>query len=68
MIAGSVGHMPDDLKIKADQAFLHNGPRPLHCRDDCLMLYAIKEIFLTLKGEGAHVGRTAVFCRFAGCN
>jgi len=30
--------------------------------------YAVKEIFLTLQGEGAHAGRTAVFCRFAGCN
>jgi 7-carboxy-7-deazaguanine synthase len=30
--------------------------------------YAVKEIFLTLQGEGAHVGRSAVFCRFAGCN
>jgi 7-carboxy-7-deazaguanine synthase len=25
-------------------------------------------VFLTLQGEGAHAGRTAVFCRFAGCN
>ena len=32
------------------------------------MSYAVKEIFLTLQGEGAHAGRTAVFCRFAGCN
>jgi 7-carboxy-7-deazaguanine synthase len=30
--------------------------------------YAIKEIFLTLQGEGAHTGRAAVFCRFSGCN
>src|SRR5947199_344247 len=30
--------------------------------------YAVKEIFLTLQGEGAHTGRAAVFCRFAGCN
>jgi 7-carboxy-7-deazaguanine synthase (Cx14CxxC type) len=30
--------------------------------------YTVKEIFLTLQGEGAHVGRAAVFCRFAGCN
>jgi 7-carboxy-7-deazaguanine synthase len=30
--------------------------------------YAIKEIFLTLQGEGAQTGRAAVFCRFAGCN
>jgi 7-carboxy-7-deazaguanine synthase len=30
--------------------------------------YAVKEIFLTLQGEGARSGRAAVFCRFAGCN
>ena len=30
--------------------------------------YAVKEIFLTLQGEGAQAGRVAVFCRFAGCN
>jgi 7-carboxy-7-deazaguanine synthase len=30
--------------------------------------YAVKEIFLTLQGEGAHSGRVAVFCRFSGCN
>ncbi|GBQ26403.1 7-carboxy-7-deazaguanine synthase [Gluconacetobacter azotocaptans] len=32
------------------------------------MSYAIKEMFATLQGEGAHAGRAAVFCRFAGCN
>jgi 7-carboxy-7-deazaguanine synthase len=32
------------------------------------MAYAVKEIFYTLQGEGAHAGRPAVFCRFAGCN
>jgi 7-carboxy-7-deazaguanine synthase len=32
------------------------------------MSYAVKEIFKTLQGEGAHAGRPAVFCRFAGCN
>lgn len=32
------------------------------------MAYAVKEIFLTLQGEGAQAGRAAVFCRFAGCN
>jgi 7-carboxy-7-deazaguanine synthase len=31
-------------------------------------MYAVKEIFLTLQGEGAQTGRRAVFCRFAGCN
>ena len=30
--------------------------------------YAVKEMFLTLQGEGAHAGRVSVFCRFAGCN
>jgi 7-carboxy-7-deazaguanine synthase len=30
--------------------------------------YAVKEIFLTLQGEGGYAGRAAVFCRFAGCN
>jgi 7-carboxy-7-deazaguanine synthase (Cx14CxxC type) len=32
------------------------------------MAYAVKEIFKTLQGEGAHAGRAAVFCRFSGCN
>lgn len=32
------------------------------------MTYAVKEIFLTLQGEGAQAGRRAVFLRFAGCN
>ena len=31
-------------------------------------MYAVKEIFYTLQGEGAQAGRPAVFCRFAGCN
>ena len=30
--------------------------------------YAIKEMFLTLQGEGVQSGRRAVFLRFAGCN
>lgn len=30
--------------------------------------YAVKEMFFSLQGEGAHAGRAAVFCRFAGCN
>lgn len=32
------------------------------------MVYAVKEIFKTLQGEGGQTGRAAVFCRFAGCN
>jgi 7-carboxy-7-deazaguanine synthase (Cx14CxxC type) len=30
--------------------------------------YIVKEIFYTLQGEGARMGRPSVFCRFAGCN
>ena len=30
--------------------------------------YAVKEMFLTLQGEGVQAGRRAVFVRFAGCN
>src|ERR1700733_14448155 len=32
------------------------------------MTYSVKEIYYTLQGEGARVGRAAVFLRFAGCN
>jgi len=32
------------------------------------MSYAVKELFLTLQGEGVQAGRRAVFVRFAGCN
>ena len=32
------------------------------------MGFVVKEIFKTLQGEGALAGRTAVFCRFSGCN
>lgn len=32
------------------------------------MSYAVKELFLTLQGEGMQSGRRAVFLRFAGCN
>ncbi|MGC6400593.1 7-carboxy-7-deazaguanine synthase [Sphingomonas sp. FW199] len=32
------------------------------------MGYAVKEMFLTLQGEGVQAGRRAVFVRFAGCN
>ena len=31
-------------------------------------MYSVKEVFLTLQGEGAQAGRTAVFIRFTGCN
>ena len=32
------------------------------------MSYAVKEMFLTLQGEGLQAGMRAVFVRFAGCN
>ena len=32
------------------------------------MPYSVKETYRTLQGEGAHAGRVAVLCRFAGCN
>jgi 7-carboxy-7-deazaguanine synthase (Cx14CxxC type) len=32
------------------------------------MRYSIKEIFYSLQGEGFHSGRSAIFCRFSGCN
>jgi 7-carboxy-7-deazaguanine synthase len=32
------------------------------------MAYSVKEAFKTLQGEGRHMGRAALFCRFAGCN
>ncbi len=32
------------------------------------MSYFVHEIFYSLQGEGFHAGRSAVFCRFAGCN
>ena len=31
-------------------------------------IYTVKEIFLTLQGEGYNIGTPAVFCRFSGCN
>lgn len=32
------------------------------------MIYTVKEMFLTLQGEGVNAGARAVFVRFAGCN
>ncbi len=33
-----------------------------------MKVYAVKEAYYTLQGEGAQTGRAAVFLRFAGCN
>jgi len=32
------------------------------------MSYAVKEIYYSIQGEGAHAGRPAVFLRFTSCN
>lgn len=32
------------------------------------MTYAVKSMFFTFQGEGAHTGRPSLFVRFAGCN
>ena len=37
-------------------------------REALAVTYSVKEIFLTLQGEGGQAGKAAVFCRFAGCN
>ena len=31
-------------------------------------IYSVKEIFHTLQGEGYNAGKSAIFCRFTGCN
>lgn len=31
-------------------------------------MYKVKEVYYTIQGEGFHTGRSAVFCRFSGCN
>ncbi|MEE9271726.1 MAG: 7-carboxy-7-deazaguanine synthase [Robiginitomaculum sp.] len=33
-----------------------------------MSIYSVKEMFLSVQGEGAHTGRPCVFLRFAGCN
>ena len=43
---------------------LRESPSPLKGRG----VYAVKEAFLTLQGEGVQAGSRAVFLRFAGCN
>ena len=41
---------------------------PMPENPDAAKSYRVKELFLTLQGEGARTGRAAVFCRFSGCN
>jgi 7-carboxy-7-deazaguanine synthase len=36
--------------------------------EELVLSYVVKELFLTVQGEGANMGRVAVFIRFAGCN
>ena len=43
-------------------------PRPSPARGRKGKVYAVKEAFLTLQGEGVQAGSRAVFLRFAGCN
>jgi 7-carboxy-7-deazaguanine synthase (Cx14CxxC type) len=40
----------------------------IFCYRERTMSFTVKELFYTLQGEGANVGRPAVFCRFTGCN
>lgn len=49
---------------------VHNrpSPRPSPASGRGSKLYAVKECFLTLQGEGVQSGSRAVFLRFAGCN
>ena len=52
----------------------HDSPSPSPLRGSSLSpkgargVYAVKECFLTLQGEGMQSGSRAVFLRFAGCN
>jgi 7-carboxy-7-deazaguanine synthase (Cx14CxxC type) len=48
--------------LKSPSTPIPDGPSPT------TRSYAVKEIFLTLQGEGAQAGHPAVFCRFTGCN
>ncbi len=46
-----------------------SGSEVVTCQDwRAEMSYTVKEVFLTLQGEGCQTGRVAVFCRFSGCN
>lgn len=50
----------------SNAAMQHSFRQPRDC--DNGGMYAVKEIFYTLQGEGARSGMPCVFCRFAGCN
>ena len=52
----------------ARQGIRGGRPRRSDALRGAAMSYAVKEIFLTLQGEGMQAGRRAVFLRFAGCN
>lgn len=52
------------LSILSFRGQLDNLPERFREQD----MYAVREIFYTLQGEGANAGTAAVFCRFAGCN
>lgn len=46
-----------------------NAPgRAFALRRKTATVYSVKEMFLTVQGEGGQAGRVAVFLRFAGCN
>ena len=64
LISGNFEITRDGLERQEGGAWLHQS----RAAQDFVVAYAIKEIFLTLQGEGVHTGRAAVFCRFSGCN
>src|ERR1700677_4543652 len=41
---------------------------PVENPREWILSYVVHELFLTAQGEGANIGRVAVFIRFAGCN
>ena len=49
-------------------AHISPSPQASHLKGRGSKVYAVKECFLTLQGEGVQSGSRAVFLRFAGCN
>lgn len=45
-----------------------HGTNEVRGQDLTASLLQVKEVFLTIQGEGPHTGRPAVFVRMAGCN